>query len=146
MQLLLDHGANFKAQGRDYCVLKRAAKNGETSMIRFLVEQGLDLHAHNCADLALEFAAEHCEEETVRLLVGMGANVDGWDGKNGPICRAKMEDRFGIVSTLLELGAKDVEPDDSEHEDVYLFGCHPNIYDFRDLDIVYRNEIRFEDD
>ena len=110
VQLLLDHGADFKTQGRDYCVLKHAAKNGEASMIRFLVERGLDLHAHTCADSALEFAAEHCHEETVRLLVGMGANVDGWDGKGGPICSAKTANKLGVVNALLELGAKDVSP------------------------------------
>ena len=130
VQLLLDHGADFKAQGHDYCVLTRAAKNGESPMVRFLVQRKFDLHAHNCADVALEFAAERCHEETVRLLVGMGANVDGWDGKHGPICRAKMEDRDGVVSALLELGAKDVHPWDDEREDIYWYMCYPSIYDW----------------
>ena len=124
VQLLLDHGANFKAQGRSHCVLTHAAKNGESSRIRFLVEQKFDLHGHNCADAALAFAAQRCHEETVRLLVGMGAHVDGCDGKHGPICRAKMEDRHGVVNALLELGAKDADPFDSEHGDVYSNGWY----------------------
>ena len=126
VQLLLDHGANFKAQGRDYCVLTGAAQNGESSMIRFLVERKFDLHAHNCADAALAFAAERCHEETVRLLVGMGAHVDGCCGKHGPICRAKIEHRHGVVNALLELGAKDVDPLDSEHERRRLY----SVYDY----------------
>ena len=132
VQLLLDHGFDFKPQGRDFCALTRAAKNGESRMVRFLGEQRADLHAHNCADVALEFAAQRCHEETVRLLVGMGANVDGWDGKNGPICKAIMDDRNDVVSALLELGAKDVHPWDEEHEDIYFYGCYPSIYDYRD--------------
>ena len=92
VQLLLDHGADFKAQGRDYCVLTHEARNGESPMIRSLVVRRADLHAHNCADVALEFAAERCHEETVRPLVGMGPYVDGCDGKIVFICRAKMED------------------------------------------------------
>ena len=132
VQLLLDHGADFKAQGRDYCVLTRAAKNGEAPMIRFLVERKLDLHAHNCADVALEFAAERCHEETVRLLVGMGANVDGWDGNNGPICRAKVKNQCGVVNALLESGAKNVGPWDPERIDTYYHGYFPEVYDSRD--------------
>ena len=121
MQLLLDRGADFKAQGHEYCVLQRLAQKGESPMIRYLVERKLDLHAHNCADVALEFAAERCHEETVRLLVAMGANVDGWDGKNGPICRAKWRDRHGAVNALLESGAKDASHWDWEHEDKYWY-------------------------
>ena len=135
VQLLLDHGADFKAQGRDYCVLKRAARNGEAPMVRFLVERKLDLHAHNCADVALEFAAERCHEETVRLLLGIGANFDGWDGNNGPICRAKMDDQRGVINALLEFGAKDVHPLDEEHVNTYFcgsIGYDPKIYNCQD--------------
>ena len=136
VQLLLDHGADFKAHGRDYCVLTRAAKNGESPMIRFLVERKFDLHAHNCADVPLEFAAERCHEDTVRLLVGMGAHVDGCDGNNAPICRAKMHLLPGVVDdvvkALLELGAKDVDPLDDDHEATYFWRCHPSIYDWQD--------------
>ena len=107
VQLLLNHGAEFKAQGHNYCVLTHAAKNGEAPMIRFLLNRKLDLHAHECEDIALEYAAERCCEETVRLLVAMGANVDGSDGKKGPIRRARMNNQDGVENALLELGAKD---------------------------------------
>ena len=131
VQLLLDHGADFKAQGRDFCALKSAAKNGESSMIRFLVERKLDLHAHKCADVALEFTAERCDEETVRLLVGMGAKVDGWDGKKGPISRAKMNDQHAVVRALLELGAKDADHWDPEPADISCCFWNPEFHNFR---------------
>lgn len=112
VQMLLDHGAEFEAHGRHHCVLDRAARYGEASMIRFLLERRFDFHpeGHKCLDVALAEAVSHCDEETVRLMVGAGASVHGWDGRHVPICRAKVEDKPGLVKALLELGAKDVEP------------------------------------
>ena len=125
VQLLLDHGADINAKGRDYCVLARAAKNGESPMIRFLVERGVDVHARDCGDVALEVAAERGHDETVRLLVGMGVDVDGCNRMDSPMLRAMMYGQQCVVNTLLELGAKKVDPLETEYANDFLDGEYP---------------------
>ena len=125
VQLLLDHGADINAEGHDYCVLARAAKNGESPMIRFLVERGVDVHARDCGDVALEVAAERGHEETVRLLVGMGIDVDGCNRMDSPMLRAMMYGQPSVVNTLLELGAKKVDPLETEYANDFLDGEYP---------------------
>jgi ankyrin repeat protein len=116
VQMLLDGGANIGAEGRDGCVITQAAKNGETRMIRFLLDKGLDLNAFccrgrsRCGDVALEFAAGRGHEDTVRLLVGLGVDVDGGEYRDSPMIRAMVSCYDDVVKTLLELGAKEVDP------------------------------------
>lgn len=126
VQMLLDGGADIDTKGPEGCVLAQAAKNGEMRMIRFFLEKGLDLHALYCrgprrrGDVALELAAGRGHEDTVRLLVGLGVDVNGDGGKHGgtPMVRAMMNCHDDMVKTLLELGAKEVDPLRTE------FACH----------------------
>ena len=83
VQLLLDHRkAINNAQGNNHGLLAHAARNAETAMIRYLVEErGFDLHdGSNRGEIALEMAAERGQVETVRTLVALGVNVDGCVG------------------------------------------------------------------
>lgn len=109
VQLLLDYGADINAYDpySFYCTVARAAWKGESSMIRFLVERGLDIHAGNRGVRALVRAVEGGHEETVRLLVGMGADVDGCYG--APMRMAMEYGQQCVVDTLLELGAKKID-------------------------------------
>lgn len=61
-------------------------------------------------EIALVLAAEHGHEERVRLLVGMGADVDGFSGMDSPMRRAMMYGQRCVVNTLLGLGAKKTDP------------------------------------
>lgn len=125
VQVLLDHGADINAKGRDSCVLAHAARNGEAPMIRFLVDHGVDVRAGDSGEIALESAAERGHEETVRLLVGMGVLVDGCSGRDSPVLRAMMYGQQGVVDTLLELGAKKVDPLETEYAYEFLDGEYP---------------------
>ena len=111
VQMLLEYGAPINGEGSDYCsVLTHAARNGESRMIRFLLEKGVDLQAFHLGDTALELAAEQGHEDTVRLLVGLGVNINGREDRDGPMLRAMMYGHDHIVKTLLELGAEEVDP------------------------------------
>lgn len=116
VQMLLDGGADIDAKGPHYCVLARAARNGETQMVRFFLEKGVDLNGSHCGepwlrgDIALELAAGRGQEDTVRLLVGLGVDVNGGKHRDSPMMRAMMNCYDDMVKTLLELGAKEVDP------------------------------------
>ena len=130
VQLLLDHGkAINNAQGTNHGLLAHAARNGEAAMIRYLVEErGFDPHDEsNRAGIALEMAAERGQVETVRMLVGSGVNVDGCvgGGRDGPMLRAMMYGQMGVVDALLALGAKKVDPSETEYADDFLDGEYP---------------------
>ena len=127
---LLDHGkAINNAQGSNRGLVAHAARNGEAAMIRYLVEErGFDLHDGSCrGEIALEMAAERGQVETVRLLVGFGVNVDGgvsW-GRDAPVLRAMMYGQARVVDALIELGAKKVDPSETEYADDFLDGEYP---------------------
>lgn len=130
VQLLLDHGEDINsAQGSNGSLLTCAARNGEAAMIRYLVEErGLHLHdGSNCGELALEIAAERGHVETVRMLVGLGVNVEGCidERMDGPMLRALMYGQVGVVDALLGLGARKVDPSETEYADWFLDGECP---------------------
>ena len=127
VQLLLDQGkAINNAQGTNHGLLAHAARNGEAAMIRYLVEErGFNLHDEsNRAGNALEMAAERGQVETVRMLVGSGVNVDGCvgGGRDGAMLRAMMYGQVGVVDVLLALGAKKVDPSETQYADDFLDG------------------------
>ena len=128
VQLLLDYGAPINGEGNKHCsVLSEAAKNGESRMIRFLLEKGVDLKTFHNGDEALERAADRGHEETVRLLVGLGVDVNGQDDRDSqrPMLRAMINGHDHIVKTLLELGAKEVDPLTSDHAAYFEAGEYP---------------------
>lgn len=130
VQTLLDDGKDInKAQGSHGSLLVHAARNGETAMIRFLVaERGFNLHdGSTLGETALEMAAERGHVETVRMLVGLGVNVDGCvdGGMDGPMLRALMYGQVRVVNALLGLGARKVDPSKTEYADGFLDGEYP---------------------
>lgn len=50
-----------------------AARRGDESIVRYLVENGVDIHIGN--DLALRWAAEYGHESVVRYLANNGADI-----------------------------------------------------------------------
>ncbi|KAI4254326.1 MAG: hypothetical protein L6R35_007540, partial [Caloplaca aegaea] len=68
LQLLLEYGADVNAvestdSGAYYSVLAWAARNGETSMVKFLLVNGVDLKSYNNGPCALKQAAERGHED-----------------------------------------------------------------------------------
>ena len=111
VQMLLDCGAPLNGKGNIHCpLLIQAARKGESRMVRFCLEKGVDLNVCHHGDLALKFAAEHGHEDTVRLLAGFGADVNGREDQDSPMLTALVYGRDRMVKTLLGLGAKEVNP------------------------------------
>ena len=130
VRLLSDHGkAINNAQGTNHGLLAHVARNGETAMIRYLVEErGFDLYdGSKRGEIALEMAAERGQVETVRTLVALGVNVDGCvdGGRDGPVLRAMMYGQVGVVDALLALGARKVDPSETEYGNGFLDGEYP---------------------
>ena len=130
VKLLLDHGKDINnTQGSNHGLLAHAARNGEAAMIRYLVEErGFDLHdGSSRGEIALEMAAERGQVETVRMLVGLGVNVNGCvsRGRDAPVLRALMYGQARVVDALLQLGAKKVDPSETEYADLFLDGEYP---------------------
>ena len=50
-----------------------ASENGHLEVVRYLVEQGANIHANN--DYAIRWASENGHLEVVRYLVEKGANI-----------------------------------------------------------------------
>lgn len=130
VQILLDYGKDINSsQGYNGTLIMHAARNGETAMIRHLVEdRGLSLHdGSGRGETALEAAAERGYVETVKMLVRLGVNVDGCvDGTmDGPMLRALMYGQERVVDALLGLGAKKVDPSETEYADWFVDGELP---------------------
>jgi ankyrin repeat protein len=81
-QLLLDHGANAKAENEDGETALHVVSRGEydsqdhgVGISRLLLEHGVDVHAHNkYHNTALSLAAFNGRLEITRLLLDHGAN------------------------------------------------------------------------
>lgn len=129
VQILLDNGADIDADGPHLCVFSQAARHGESRMLRFLLEKGIDLHASYRGAIrgaiALEEAAAQGHEDTVRLLVGLGVDLNGQKDRDCPMLRAMMANYPHIVKTLLELGAEEVDPLQSDSAPYFLAGQFP---------------------
>ena len=148
VQLLLDHGVQLLDHGVNpddvpgpgfgvpagptYCVLARAARNGESAMVRFLVEKGVDVWAENCGDIALELAAKRGHVETVKVLMGMNVTCNtGLDGQNdGAMLKAMMYGQWRVVDVLLGFGWKKVDPLKSDYANDIRLGEYPKCLQF----------------
>ena len=130
VQLLSDHGKDINsAKGYNVSLLPHAARNGEAAMIRYLVEErGFNLHDEkNRGEIALEMAAQMGHVETVRMLVGLGVNVEEYvDGVvDGPMLRALIYGQVRVVDALLGLGVRKVDPSETRYASWFLEGLYP---------------------
>jgi len=78
VRLLLDHGADIKAQNADKSTsLHLAATSGHEATVRLLLDRGADIKAQNAAkSTALHLAAASGHEATVRLLLDRETNLE----------------------------------------------------------------------
>jgi hypothetical protein len=81
--------------------LRWAAQNGQTEMVRFLIDNGANIFAYG--DWALQQAAHNGHIETVRLLIESGANIFA---ENCLAMRRAAEKGYtDIVALMVERGA-----------------------------------------
>lgn len=107
VQIFLDHGATLDDEEYNYTILPRAARNGETAMVKYLLDKGIGLKARNTGDRALEVTAQWGHEDTVRLLVGLGVDMNGPGNHRGPpILRAMMYGEYISQFSLSNLPKK----------------------------------------
>ena len=81
-----------------------AALGGQDTMIRFLVDQGLDLSHEGVLGTPLRAASVMGYESTVRLLLGLGANLHVPGSFGEPLQAAAMRGHDSITKTLLHHG------------------------------------------
>lgn len=102
--------------------LKVAAKYGQTEVIKYLVQQGSDIHAEN--DAALHTAVINDQLKSVQCLVTLGADVHALDER--AIKDAARNDFLEIVKFLAGSGA-------SIEAVIGLGGledCHQEVYEW----------------
>ena len=118
VQVLLHHGVNIEARGREGKTALRCAVEGKTSfrcavegnhelVIQLLLLNGADLEARDESEQTpLHFVAQKGLNDTLRDLLQKGANIEARD-KWGltPLCIAASKGQDGITRILLENGA-----------------------------------------
>jgi ankyrin repeat protein len=123
LKILLQHGAyiNSSLGLHRTTPFSAAARNNHVDAVRFLLEKGAALKGKRYGGLilfginALERAIRRGHKEMVRALAEGGVDVNSVapncaEKDPPPILLAKMWSHHDIVTLLLELGAKDVDP------------------------------------
>lgn len=113
VRMLLDHGADISWDTSDNNGLHRAAANGHHSVVKLLLERfpnllrpAAPLGQPHLRETPLKLAAKRGHEETVRVLLDKGVEVD-YIYRHGEtaLYSAAVEGREGTVRLLLEAGA-----------------------------------------
>lgn len=125
LDLLRERGFSLNTSAQNRRVLVRAAENGETPTVRYLLNSGID--AADCnMDAALTEAAESGHEDIVELLAGLGASLDGAKGaKDPPLLCAMINGHDKVAKALLRLGASIIDPLESEYAEDFKDGTYP---------------------
>ena len=126
LQMLLHKGVDVNSPGSGYeDPLFKASKNQQLDTMRLLLNNGADLYANECGDLAFYHAVEQGHEEVVFILAQAGIDVDGYPCLP-PIVLAMKHGQEKIVKLLLELGAGWLDdPVKSICADDFLDGIYP---------------------
>jgi ankyrin repeat protein len=113
VRMLLNHGADISWDNSNNNGLLRAAANGHHSVVKLLLERfpnllrpAAPLGQPHLLETPLKLAAERGHEETVRVLLDKGVEVD-YIHRHGDtaLYSAAVEGREGTVRLLLEAGA-----------------------------------------
>lgn len=108
-EILCRFGADVNFDKNKYSLtpLRHATSNGNTEVVRFLINQGAAIDAKaddNATALTAACAKGHIEIVTLLLEKGADINVQDEDGDT-PLMNACLQGRVEIVSYLLEKGA-----------------------------------------
>ena len=131
-QLLLDHGRyDFNLErinkGVSLAPLKVAAEHGQAHMVRFILDRGFDLKKYRgVGEMAIKTAARNGYETVVRMLCEAGVDVNGPTESMSPMLAALCRGRQNIVETLIDLGAKRIDPEKSIYAKKFKDGLYPS--------------------
>lgn len=105
-QLLLDHGAieNAPYAYKDEQVMD-AASNGNTKLIKKLINSGANINANNGRWTALIWASFTGHLDIVKELIHAGANVNANDDGWTALMKASIRNHLDIVKELIHSGA-----------------------------------------
>ncbi|KAL2861885.1 ankyrin repeat-containing domain protein [Aspergillus pseudodeflectus] len=96
-----------------------AAEYGQDALVRFLIQQGIDLDLqrrdHYTEFLAIGVAAKHRRESTVRLLFEAGADIEGREDFRSALLAATENGHDEIVKFLVAQGARQVSDDGDQN-------------------------------
>jgi ankyrin repeat protein len=130
VQILLDAGG-IPVTTAWLSPLTQATRNGQAHIVKLLLDWGLDIKNEHrkAADMSLETAAGRGFETIVRLLIDHGVSKDGPEDVDeiktcSPMWMAIKRGHPHIVDTLLELGAKAIDPPQSIHANRFINGKH----------------------
>jgi ankyrin repeat protein len=121
-QMLLDSCPSIDATNMERD-LHCAIRSGEVAMVRFFLENGVDVKYYSHA---LTAAVEEGQEEVVKMLLTLGVDIDGGNKqRDPPILRAKIRGYHRMVKVLLEHGAVDVDPLKTKYAEEFRNGTYP---------------------
>lgn len=107
VQMLLDKGANFNAQGGYYGnALQTAVSKGSEKVVQMLLDKGADVNVQNGCT-ALHRAVSKGSENVVQMLLDRGADVNVHNGMSGSTAlhTAASNGSEKVVHMLLDKGA-----------------------------------------
>lgn len=111
LQEILDNGYDVDSVNNSgQTPLMCAAINGKVSVVRFLVQEAhANVHIKSpilCGQSALHLACENGNIAVARLLIDLGAYIDGKDdSKRSPILVAADWRKFDVICDLIDMGA-----------------------------------------
>ncbi len=112
--LRLAQGHDANESEHSYTPLQWAAEKGHCKVIRLLVENGADLHAHCILDWEpVQIAVGEDQFEALKLLLELGADINCTDIDGWTLLRtaAEHEENQDIIFYLLEQGANAAQAD-----------------------------------
>ena len=98
---LIDLGLSFSAE-----TLVRSIRQNDDIAFSLLLDAGIDASVLSGGHLPLVVAVEEGRAEMAKVLLDLGANVDGRDGRgNTALMVAALKDRTQLVKSLIDRGA-----------------------------------------
>ncbi|MGQ0561734.1 MAG: ankyrin repeat domain-containing protein [Gemmatimonadota bacterium] len=115
LRLLIEHGASLTA-GRSHArPLVLAAENGDTALIKFLLQRGAQVNAADQSTITpLIAAARNGRTEAVKLLIAAGADQNARDNNGWSAARFALENGHAEVAALLA-SSKAAQSDARDH-------------------------------
>lgn len=89
VKILLDSGLDINYHNCNYFPLRFASSHGDLEVVKYLINNGIDIHVDN--DIALWDAAKNGHLEVVKLLVENGADIHARNGVDSSPIRATLE-------------------------------------------------------
>lgn len=138
LKILLQHGADINSRLGHHATtpLYQAVRSNRADTVRFLLKKGAALEVmegdmtYHVGSEALEQAVRYGYTEMVHLLAAAGVDVKSVAPKYAknvppPLILAKMWSHDDIVKVLVEHGAEDVDPLETEWADTFRKGGYP---------------------